>query len=129
MTRNASTVKKPSRSLRTTMLVMTAVAALAGSGAATAAASAPPSDEFPPVRMVHGNQTMKDVARQVLGTGAPGYVARIDDGRMGAVVNQPEVIVFEGRHCQYRQGRLPWRCHGHVYGQEVAWIALPRNPL
>jgi D-alanyl-D-alanine carboxypeptidase len=69
---NAATIagNKTTRSLRTKALALTTTAVLVGSGAmaTTAAASTQPKDP------------MQDVAQQVLAVGAPGYVARIDDG-------------------------------------------------
>jgi D-alanyl-D-alanine carboxypeptidase len=55
---------------RVTAIALTAAVALAGPGAAAAAASP----------AAHGT-TMRDVAEQVLAAGAPGYLARIDDGQ------------------------------------------------
>ena len=67
------------RSLRTKALVLTAAAVLAGSGAVAASAAASAGQSNPAGRPTN-NGPMRDVARQVLAVGAPGYVARIDDG-------------------------------------------------
>jgi D-alanyl-D-alanine carboxypeptidase len=78
--------KRTTRSLRTKALVLTTAAVLAGSGAAAAAAAAQPNPAQPSAtqpnatRPAGPNGVMQDVARQVLGSGAPGYSARIDDG-------------------------------------------------
>ena len=75
MTTNTNTATKTTRPLRKTALALTVAAALAGSGAVTTAAAASGPDRGP----------MRDVARQVLASGAPGYMARIDDGRRVSV--------------------------------------------
>jgi len=91
MTTNTDTAttnpNKSTRSLRTKALVVTAAAVLAGSGAvaASAAASAEQANAFTPGRPIAHNGPMKDVAQQVLAVGAPGYVARIDDGHRVAI--------------------------------------------
>ncbi|WP_433825949.1 serine hydrolase domain-containing protein [Actinoplanes sp. CA-015351] len=73
------TTAKAMRHLRKTAIVLTTAVALTGSGAAAAAA------ETPLGTGAYGTSgsgpTMRDVARLVLAAGAPGYVARIDDGR------------------------------------------------
>lgn len=84
MTKNThtatTTANKATSAIRTKALVLTAAAALAGLGAVTAAATA--SAEQPNgLTAAAANGPMQDVARQVLAAGAPGYVARIDDGR------------------------------------------------
>lgn len=71
MTTNTNTATRTTRSLRKTALALTVATALAGSAAVTTAAVASGPDRGP----------MRDVARQVLAVGAPGYMARIDDGR------------------------------------------------
>jgi D-alanyl-D-alanine carboxypeptidase len=93
MTKNtdttATTSNKATRSRRTRSLALTAAAVLAGSGVLTAAAAAAASAEqpsaFAPGRPTASNGAMQDVARQVLAAGAPGYMARIDDGHRVAV--------------------------------------------
>jgi D-alanyl-D-alanine carboxypeptidase len=81
MTTNTDT-KPTTRSLRTKALVFTAAVALVGTGAATAAvATAAPPNATPN----RHNGVMRDVAQHVLGVGAPGYVARINDGHRVAV--------------------------------------------
>jgi D-alanyl-D-alanine carboxypeptidase len=95
MTKNTLTASPTARSPRTRARMLTAVmvtavtAVTAGSGVvATAAAAAPgrsttvlaTADRSPATGPVPGSAVMRDVARQVLGTGVPGYAARIDDG-------------------------------------------------
>ncbi|MEV6489493.1 serine hydrolase domain-containing protein [Actinoplanes sp. NPDC051633] len=64
---------------RITAVVLTAAAALAGPGAITAAAAT--TDARPAaIGTTAHDRPMREVARQVLAAGAPGYVARIDDG-------------------------------------------------
>jgi D-alanyl-D-alanine carboxypeptidase len=69
-----NTTKRITRSRRTKALVLATATLLAGSGTVAAAASAQESNGRP------NNAVMRDVAQQVLRSGAPGYVARIDDG-------------------------------------------------
>jgi D-alanyl-D-alanine carboxypeptidase len=71
--------RKETTGLRPKALMLLMAAVLAGSGAIAAAAYARESDVFSPGRRA-SNARMRDVARQVLAAGAPGYVARIDDG-------------------------------------------------
>jgi D-alanyl-D-alanine carboxypeptidase len=75
-----TTANKTTRSLRTKALVLTAAAVIVGSSAVAATAAAEKSEAFTPSRPAANHGPMKDVAQQVLGSGAPGYVARIDDG-------------------------------------------------
>ena len=79
MTTNTNTAKKTTHSRRTKALGLTAAAVLVGSSAVAAAAYAEPSNASH--RTGTHNGTMQDVARYVLASGAPGYIARIDDGR------------------------------------------------
>jgi D-alanyl-D-alanine carboxypeptidase len=83
-TTDTATPNKATRSLRTKALVLAAAAVLAGSGAVTAAAAAAAAAGAPnastSARAAVNNGPMKDVAQQVLASGAPGYMARIDDG-------------------------------------------------
>ncbi len=84
-TKNTVTSTPARRRPRTGVLALTTAALLAGSGAvATAAAAARPPTSAP-TRTAAPGSPMPDVARQVLASGAPGYVARIDDGRHVAV--------------------------------------------
>jgi D-alanyl-D-alanine carboxypeptidase len=76
MTTNTRTPEK-TRSLRMTALVATAAAALAGSGAVVAATT---TEQSKASTSAAYNGTMRDVAQQVMAIGAPGYIARIDDG-------------------------------------------------
>jgi D-alanyl-D-alanine carboxypeptidase len=71
------------RSLRMTALVAAATAALAGAGVAASTASA--ADESKAFAPTAHNATMRDVAKQVLAVGAPGYTARIDNGDRVAI--------------------------------------------
>jgi D-alanyl-D-alanine carboxypeptidase len=76
-----TTANKTTCSLRTKAIVLTTAAVLAGSGALTAATAASAGPEaFTAGRHAADNSTMQDVAQQVLAAGAPGYVARINDG-------------------------------------------------
>ncbi len=83
MTTNTTTANQTTRSLRTKALALTAAAVLTGSGtiAAASTASGKQSDAFTSGRPATNNSPMQDVAQHVLAAGAPGYVARIDDGR------------------------------------------------
>lgn len=71
---------KMTRSLRATALMMTAAVALAGTGVASASANR--STAF---AAASHDGAMQDVARQVLALGAPGYMARINDGNRVAI--------------------------------------------
>ncbi|MDR7276488.1 serine hydrolase domain-containing protein [Catenuloplanes atrovinosus] len=73
MTTNTNITNRTARSLRGAAIVLTATAALAGSGTAALAGDA------------GHDRVMRDVARSVLSVGVPGYVARVDDGRRVAV--------------------------------------------
>jgi len=82
-----TTANKTTGSLRVKALVLTVSAVLAGSGAvaAAAAASAQQPNSSRPGRTAAQNGPMRDVAAQVLAAGAPGYVARINDGHRVAI--------------------------------------------
>ena len=73
-----TTTKQTTRSRRTKALVLTTAAVLVGPAAV--AASAQPPNAIASTRPAATHDPMQDVARQVLASGAPGYVARIDDG-------------------------------------------------
>jgi D-alanyl-D-alanine carboxypeptidase len=77
-----TTTHQTTRPLRTKALVLTVASLLAGSGAITAAATASADQPNAPIsaKLAANHGPMQDVARQVLAVGAPGYVARIDDG-------------------------------------------------
>jgi D-alanyl-D-alanine carboxypeptidase len=70
--------KQTTRSRRTKALVLTTAAVLGGPAAV--AASAQPPNAIASTGPAATHDPMQDVARQVLASGAPGYVARIDDG-------------------------------------------------
>ncbi|MBT0771457.1 beta-lactamase family protein [Kineosporia sp. J2-2] len=71
----------PSTSLALTAAVVLAVSGAVVTGAATAFGSGQASGSGPASGVApKGDRVMRDVARQVLGAGAPGYTARIDDG-------------------------------------------------
>src|SRR4051794_17724214 len=72
------------RSLRMTALMVTAAVALTGSGVATASAASAAEQPKAFASAAH-NGTMRDVAQQVLAIGAPGYMARINNGDRVAV--------------------------------------------
>jgi D-alanyl-D-alanine carboxypeptidase len=87
-TNSATTIAtKTTRSLRAKALVLTAAAVLAGSGAiaAAGAASAQGPNPLTLTRPATEGGSMQDVAHQVLAVGAPGYLARIDDGHRVAI--------------------------------------------
>ncbi|SFK73958.1 D-alanyl-D-alanine carboxypeptidase [Amycolatopsis sacchari] len=87
MTKNshetATIAKKKRRRLRVTALVVATSTALAGPAAVSAVAA--PALVPPTATDRTHNGPMQDVAEQVLGAGAPGYTARIDNGRRVAV--------------------------------------------
>ena len=68
------------KALRTSAVALGALAVLACSGVLAAGASAS-ATRSPTIVRHRVNSPMADVAAQVLGSGAPGYVARINDGR------------------------------------------------
>ncbi|GLY28903.1 serine hydrolase [Kineosporia sp. NBRC 101731] len=73
--------------------MLTAAAVLAGTGAVATVAGASASTSSSPSAAAsagalhggHGDPVIRDVARQVLDSGAPGYMTRIDDGRRVAL--------------------------------------------
>src|SRR5450432_1369101 len=69
------------RRLRSKALVLTVTAVLVGSTAAAAAAAVTQPGAVASGPSAHRNGPMQDVVKQVLAAGAPGYSARIDDGR------------------------------------------------
>src|SRR3954453_8918722 len=75
---------KMTRSLRMTALVVTATAALAATGVAVAS-TASAADQSKAFAAGAHNGTMRDVAQQLLAIGAPGYMARIDNGARVAI--------------------------------------------
>ncbi|GAA3638433.1 serine hydrolase domain-containing protein [Kineosporia mesophila] len=77
MTTDTATRKSAHPRRRTAVALSAAV--LAGSGAIAAAGAASAGTPAP-----SGQGPMRDVAEQVLASGAPGYVARINDGRRTA---------------------------------------------
>jgi D-alanyl-D-alanine carboxypeptidase len=82
MTTETSTPTKSTRSFWKTALVLTAAAALTGTGVVTASAAVADGPKpFTPGAHTVDDALQREVAKHVMQVGPPGYIARIDNGR------------------------------------------------